>query len=109
MPVRRGQRDSQLAIISARLNLQAGVLAAEPENPNTAAEALKDLGGSGLFPGGVFILDASGHALASDPALTGADAETPAVSRTVQLAVQSGARQTGDLRRRRTDPCGLCC
>jgi putative nucleotidyltransferase with HDIG domain len=88
--------NSQLENYFRALSLPLETLAARPNDLQTAEGVLRGLRASGLFPGGVFYLDPSGQALAAEPSLTGESAALLRQSPTLQKALQTGARQSGD-------------
>jgi putative nucleotidyltransferase with HDIG domain len=92
--------DSQLENYFRTLSRHAGRLSAGPVDPQAAAEILHELFESNLFPGGVFLLDAGGQAVAAEPPLTDAAEQTLRQSPNFQKALQTGLRQTGDFETR---------
>jgi putative nucleotidyltransferase with HDIG domain len=88
--------DAQLKISFQTLTIQAEALATGLGAPDAEENTLHFLMETGLFPGGVVVLDSNGSPLAAEPALTGADEEKLRQSSAVGRALQSGVRQTGD-------------
>jgi putative nucleotidyltransferase with HDIG domain len=87
--------DAQLGNFFRVLSLQAETLAGLPDAA-AAGEVLPKLLDTGLFPGGVFYLDAAGGTRAAEPPLTEAAAESLRNSSLVRNALETGVRQTGD-------------
>ena len=88
--------DSQLENDFGALARPAERLAAGSDDPETVQEILLGLYESGLFPGGVFLLNPEGNVIAAEPSMTGAATDALRQSSAVVRALQTGGRQTGD-------------
>jgi putative nucleotidyltransferase with HDIG domain len=88
--------------VDARVGEYRSLLASQAEDAAAAASgaaaegALRRLQETGLFPGGVFFLDAAGAVTAADPPLAEDAADALSASPLVSRALATGEGQTGD-------------